>query len=435
MSIIGNPIMAGVNGPAARIFVTGLSEADTVTATKGTKTLTGKWTQKPNPAAHGLPDGYTELEYIEGAGSQWLNTNISSSDNMEIEVDFTYTALDSTEDFICGNFLEGTSGTSNRQFFFGSYQKKLDFFTPIDKHVTSLGTITIGKKYSYKFVSTNTSKTGYVDGVAVTLTNYVMGTTPIALFNGGTLQGSIAQGKMGVARIVTNGEVAGQFIPAKRNSDGAIGMYNIVNGEFYTNAGSGTFTAGPEIPQTFDGFLIKPIRDFGTWTVTATDGEQTATRDVLVDVITEYEIEIDYNKLWLYRYGDQCEEVTGGWAKNANLAHNTYSTANGTIYFGNDMMIVKSLDNYGAMVTTTNAISVDNYSKVKLIVGTIDPNLGLFVTSSNSGNISNSVGSLNATSSNNEFELNISNLTGSYYFSCGNANGRIAEVKAVWLEV
>ena len=113
-------MVGGGGGPAASIFVTGLSETDTVTATKGSKTLTGKWTQKPNPAAHGLPDGYTELEYIEGAGAQWLNTNISSSDNMEIEVDFTYTALDSTEDFICGNFLEGTSGTSTRQFFFGS---------------------------------------------------------------------------------------------------------------------------------------------------------------------------------------------------------------------------------------------------------------------------------------------------------------------------
>ena len=59
-----------------------------------------------------------------------------------------------------------------------------------------------------------------------------------------------------------------------------------------TNAGTGTFTAGPEVPQTIDGFLIKSIRDLGTWTVTATDGSNTATQDVLVDVITEYEIEM-----------------------------------------------------------------------------------------------------------------------------------------------
>ena len=40
------------------------------------------------------------------------------------------------------------------------------------------------------------------------------------------------------------------------------------------------------------GFLIYPIKDIGTWTVTATDGTKTATQDVLVDVITEYEIEM-----------------------------------------------------------------------------------------------------------------------------------------------
>ena len=69
-------------------------------------------------------------------------------------------------------------------------------------------------------------------------------------------------------------------------------MYDIVSNTFLINSGSGTFGKGSEIPQTIDGHMISKIRDFGTWTVTATDGTSTATQDVLVDVITNYEIEM-----------------------------------------------------------------------------------------------------------------------------------------------
>ena len=81
-------------------------------------------------------------------------------------------------------------------------------------------------------------------------------------------------------------------VAARRNSDNAVGMFDIVSNTFFGNSGTGAFTAGPEIPQTIGCFLIDKIKDYGTWTVTATDGTNTATQDVLVDVITKYEIEM-----------------------------------------------------------------------------------------------------------------------------------------------
>lgn len=41
--IIGDGIMLGAGGESASILVTGLNEADTVTATNGIKTIIGKW--------------------------------------------------------------------------------------------------------------------------------------------------------------------------------------------------------------------------------------------------------------------------------------------------------------------------------------------------------------------------------------------------------
>ena len=61
-----------------------------------------------------------------------------------------------------------------------------------------------------------------------------------------------------------------------------------------SRAGTGVFTAGAEIQSSVSYWLIDGIRDFGTWTVTATNGTKTATQDVLVDVITEYEITMAY---------------------------------------------------------------------------------------------------------------------------------------------
>lgn len=38
---------------------------------------------------------------------------------------------------------------------------------------------------------------------------------------------------------------------------------------------------------------ITKIKDYGTWTVTATDGEETITQDVLVDAAIKFEIEME----------------------------------------------------------------------------------------------------------------------------------------------
>ena len=50
----------------------------------------------------------------------------------------------------------------------------------------------------------------------------------------------------------------------------------------------------------------------GTFTVTATNGTDITTETVVIDIAGVYEIEMTFN-LWLYKDGDPCEDVTGGW--------------------------------------------------------------------------------------------------------------------------
>ena len=62
--------------------------------------------------------------------------------------------------------------------------------------------------------------------------------------------GNYASMKLYSCKIYNNGTLVRDFVPAK-NSSGTIGLYDTVNGACYTNAGSGTFTAGADINNNF----------------------------------------------------------------------------------------------------------------------------------------------------------------------------------------
>lgn len=47
--------------------------------------------------------------------------------------------------------------------------------------------------------------------------------------------------------IYENGNLLKKYIPCYRKSDDVIGLYEVVNGEFKTNAGTGVFTKGPDV--------------------------------------------------------------------------------------------------------------------------------------------------------------------------------------------
>jgi len=285
----------GTGGASASIFVTGLSEADTVTATKDGKTVKGKWVQKPNPAYIGLPSGYTQLESIEGTGTQYFKTGLTTNDN------YTIKCVVATKE-VSGSLYGCTAGWSTNQCTL--YENKFRFLwtSYYADWVPSIGSF-----YEIEHSSSSVKVNGN------TLSRS-------ADTNGNSGELMILNGKNGIGKaayksyqvIGTNGTtLLRDYVPAKRNSDGVIGLYDTVTNEFCGNAGTGEFVAGAEIPSTIDGHIIT-IKDYGMWTVMATDGEQTATQDVLVDAAMDYDIGMGY-ELWLYRRGDECEGTTGGW--------------------------------------------------------------------------------------------------------------------------
>lgn len=283
--IIGDGIMLGAVGDTASIFVTGLNDTDTVTASKNGKTIIGKWTQIHNPASV-VPDGYTQLEYIESAGTQYIDTGISvPHESLKVVVQFS--TSNTTQDAPISGYAYSTWGWSTNMLYVSNNQK-------FGVNGVVGPTVVAGTVYEVEYsntyfkingATTSAVFTGYVDGYNNTV------------FYG---NGKRGQYKLYFYKLNNGSLLVRDYVPAKRNSDGSVGLYDLVSNTFFGNSGTGTFVAGPEIPQTIDGFLIDKIKDYGTWTVTATNGTNTQTLDVFVDAANTFFVNIKY----IYRYDD-----------------------------------------------------------------------------------------------------------------------------------
>ena len=196
-------------------------------------------------AGNSLPDGYTELEFIQSSGSQYIDTGIYGNLNTKMEIDFALMATGGSNYAIYGAGI----GQNSRSFTLctnmgGTYL--FPQFDTVERTVRSNLNFVLGQKYHIVH-----SKDGwYYDGTrGATWANPTEFTTPgtIWLFdeNGSALASS---SRIYYVKIYNNNELVFNGIPAKYGND--IGMYDTVSRSFKQNLGNGTFTAGPEINTT-----------------------------------------------------------------------------------------------------------------------------------------------------------------------------------------
>ncbi len=165
---------------------------------------------------------YTELEYIESTGTQYIDTGIAVSDN---------------NSFSCKAAKTGNSGSILAQ---GNNNLRI-----------ASGSITwYSKNYHFAYAAANdvfhTFECGFnylkVDG------NDITGVTDSDSATGVNVMALGGDCKVSYLKIYdSNNVLVRNLIPAKRNSDNEVGMYDTVTNTFFTNAGTGEFIAGPEV--------------------------------------------------------------------------------------------------------------------------------------------------------------------------------------------
>lgn len=199
-----------------------------------------------NAGGGSLPDGYTELEYLQSSGAQYIDTGFKPSNYTRVVADFMFDSWGSETTFVFG--VQNTANTS--RYCLGASSSgtmRNDYgtqYTSVD--VINLGTRCTADKNQNVFTYSGSTQTW--TQTAETFSN----TIHMYLFarNYGTSFGYL-KGKIYNLKIYNNTALIRNFVPAKLNSDGSLGLFDTVFKEFYTNAGTGTFVAGAEINHNF----------------------------------------------------------------------------------------------------------------------------------------------------------------------------------------
>ena len=196
-----------------------------------------------------MPNGYTRLEYIESSGTQYIDPGIASSNTIGININYSYPTINSsTNAGVCG-ILQGNEPRTDSLFISTNIGKTNGNLFFAHRGVTSSTDITTTANKIYN-VKINWRNSGVIDfgerTINVGTNNAASGA--IRLF--GRKSGSsytYASLKMYSCQFSDETKMIRNLIPAKRNLDSVIGMYDTVNGVFYGNKGTGTFTAGAEL--------------------------------------------------------------------------------------------------------------------------------------------------------------------------------------------
>ena len=192
-----------------------------------------------------IPPEYTQLEYLESTGTQYINSGVLSMPNTVVKTKFQILG-NATQNMNLGFLGSNTSQHSKYYLYIYSY------------HVNQLMTWTTSRINIPDFNALHTLEIFangdyYLDGVLKSK-NIYNGSEPshlnIGIFKSMTSTNAATFDSL-ASRFyyveLDNGTTKRNFIPARRNSDGEIGMYDTVSNTFFTNNGTGKFIAGPAV--------------------------------------------------------------------------------------------------------------------------------------------------------------------------------------------
>ena len=198
---------------------------------------------------YGLPSGYTALKYLKSTGTQWIKTDIAPTLETTIQatgqrtVTSGYTALMGCNNPVAYIPMAGSAyGGTYYAKFGNSSEKNMTNAFPVGTALPP--TITVNKTQAVFSTEGMADKTLAIGATGL---GTVDPNTRIALF--GRYDGSndtctTTSGFLLRAKIWDDGTLVADFVPAKRDADDVLGMYDLVSDTFYTNAGSGTFVGG-----------------------------------------------------------------------------------------------------------------------------------------------------------------------------------------------
>lgn len=183
---------------------------------------------------------YTRLTYIECNGQQYINTGYIVQEDDVIEMMYISTSTTSADKALYGCY------DSNGNLWFSIYSN-----TGYVRFGSSASASITNARMTYKLTM---KKSSVVLDSANSATPDFVGLPQVPLYLFARNAKSTGVGMYGYCRCMnfsikkSSGEVVMDLMPCKRDSDGAIGMIDLVSGQFFANEGSGEdFIKGGEL--------------------------------------------------------------------------------------------------------------------------------------------------------------------------------------------
>lgn len=209
---------------------------------------TGKY-KIPVTINNSVPSEYQEVEYISTTGSAYINTGILPKSTFTYETSIKTPAVGGRFWGSYDGVMIGSLGTKWR---LGAHLAWFDGWDwgEIDRNIFT----------KFRFDSTGVYINGtFYEHTGFTMVNNNGWAIYLLAVNYQNAPNQNQRNAMEYTRIYDNGELAYNFIPCYRKADGEIGLYETVNGVFYTNSGTGEFVVGAEVNVT-NIYLNEPLR-------------------------------------------------------------------------------------------------------------------------------------------------------------------------------
>lgn len=303
-----------------------------------------------------LPDGYQEVDYIESSSSQYIDTGVAPTKTTRVVIDMQFLEVSDASAF----GIYGDSGIDNcpASFAWGYKRSSANWGIILSDtgNILNETSETYDTSRNIWDLSTDTTKINdtivYPSGsqkITITSANNIVGALLLFgvkdMINSGKITCS-ESARVYSCKIYDDTTLIRDYIPCYRKSDNEVGLYDLANNEFYSNASTDS-----------DSFIMGSIVNADDLSLKPYIGNKKVTTRYIGDnliygkAISPYSQKINYTML--YDNGNECSDITGGWKLSSRYTSASAKKYENYIY----------LHTSTASIVTSNSINLSEYIK------------------------------------------------------------------------
>ena len=285
-----------------------------------------------------LPKEYTQVDYIQGSGTQYIDTGLVLTQDNSVELEISMNVKNDQNKMLFGT---RSGASSNNISINATTNLTLDFNNSNYSTYRTEWNYTINTKYilynskekrviyneDHNVLAQNTTICNDTITTPQTATLFYINPKPSNTWYN-------ASAKIYYCKIWNNDTLVRNIIPCIRNSDNEVGMYDLVTNTFYTNQGTGSFTYGEIVVDTINEDYLKDTNVRMSEKIGVINSVAILDSDNDLQYIAEDTQSIKENEMTRITITDNLIAMNG---ETQEIADNILNKLNGLYYYANDL--------------------------------------------------------------------------------------------------